>query len=536
MSQSFPCLNPVCAHTFSAAELRAAGALKCPECGSEFQLRSEPTPPVAAPRAKAAPMPSALARSGQVRKPEEKPTKEKPAPPVAKPAPLAKPVASAPLPKTVVASPPEQPPLAMPPQMLPMAVPPHMAAGFAPPVQSSGGSIVSDRVRQRVEKKPWDWHRTAMIGGGVAVGISLLLLFYLILSNLSTEDYGLVGRGYVGRMYNVDRRQEDIFRLTLPEGLWSYNLGIRLGLDNAVVAMTRNEPEVWFAVGAKDYDKRSPRKSELLKDCVTRLESFFGDTLELAEKAENIEFAGQDSQRIEFRGEIKQVIWHGECYMFTHHGVGYQFFIAGPNLEIARDEVARFYAGESKFEIVNKRHGWRAQPPRYITTRGKNAPVAFKTVEGIFEQQIAADEDERGEILLLARTENDNDPNANRKNASILVLALDKAADLNEAMTKAVQHIQERKKVEDIDYNVVPVEGEMQPEFGKPADVGNRRGRILELAVNLKTEPKRYILLAVINEQDKSFVIRCDATWEARQIWREEFIDLLKQFYVNTKS
>ena len=45
-------------------------------------------------------------------------------------------------------------------------------------------------------------------------------------------------------------------------------------------------------------------------------------------------------------------------------------------------------------------------------------------------------------------------------------------------------------------------------------------------------EPKRYFLLAVINDPGIAYVVLCECTWESRQIWRQEFLDLLRSLTV----
>ncbi len=40
--------------------------------------------------------------------------------------------------------------------------------------------------------------------------------------------------------------------------------------------------------------------------------------------------------------------------------------------------------------------------------------------------------------------------------------------------------------------------------------------------------PVRYWVVAVVSEKDKIYVIRCDSSWEHRQMWRDDFQSLLK--------
>ena len=73
---------------------------------------------------------------------------------------------------------------------------------------------------------------------------------------------------------------------------------------------------------------------------------------------------------------------------------------------------------------------------------------------------------------------------------------------------------------------------EGQTEIGTVGDVGNRRGRLIDLKLQFNDEAKRYYLLAVINEPDIAYAILCDCTWESRQIWRQDFLDVLRSLIV----
>jgi len=109
----------------------------------------------------------------------------------------------------------------------------------------------------------------------------------------------------------------------------------------------------------------------------------------------------------------------------------------------------------------------------------------------------------------------------NRKNASVLILALDKKASLKESLTDARAYFDGKKKEEDKNYQTEPI-----TEKGE---------ELLELRLLLGNEPKRYVLLAVADGGAQHFAILCDCTWESRQIWRQDFLDLLRTFQLKKK-
>ena len=70
--------------------------------------------------------------------------------------------------------------------------------------------------------------------------------------------------------------------------------------------------------------------------------------------------------------------------------------------------------------------------------------------------------------------------------------------------------------------------GEGSGELGMLDDVGDRRGRIGDFCMNLDGQPTRMFVLGVVNEAERSIVISCDVVWDNRQIWHQEFHDLVR--------
>jgi hypothetical protein len=327
-----------------------------------------------------------------------------------------------------------------------------------------------------------------------------------------------------GEIRNVRNSDERVFRLKLPRSVWKLDHGIKSGMK-AVVALQRTDPDAWLAVAAKDFGTRKPRNAELVKEGIEHLESYFGESLELSEKAEVKELAGQRAQRLEFKGQLKTVTWWGECYMIAHHGIGYWFYLAAPTREEAQQEMIDLHKDNQGLALIDERRGWREQPPKMESFKGTKLPLALSAPEGVWEKFPAEDQDERGDLFLFGRYLKEKD---NRKNASVLIVLLDKQP-LKEGMKAARTYFEEKKKEEDKDYQVVPV-AEKADGTGTPGEVGDRPGRILDLKLLLREEPKRYQLLAVAEGADRLIAIRCDCTWENRQIWRQDFLDLLRTF------
>ncbi|MBM4071264.1 MAG: hypothetical protein FJ271_20355 [Planctomycetes bacterium] len=365
-----------------------------------------------------------------------------------------------------------------------------------------------------------------LTGGAIAGAYSLRL-------NIGTDDGDAAdaGQGFKGEIRNASNAMELVFRLVVPKTGWQQEQSIGAGLK-AIIALQRAAPDVWLAVAARDYGTSKPRKAELVKEAKERLEHHFGETLEWQEKPDDKDFAGQRAQCYEFTGEVRQVRWHGEVRMFAHHGIGYWFFLAAPSLEEAQLALADLQQDQRGFMLADKRVGWRPQPPRTESYRGAKLPIYLRGLEEVWEKHTRPEDvDERGELFLTGRFLQEKD---NRKNASVLVIALDKKADLKESFQAARMYFENKIKEEDMDNIVSPV-SEKGSALGVTEVIANRPGRRIELKEQRGPQPARYILLAATEAGDHVLAIRCQCTWENRQIWRQDFLDLLGTLQIKLK-
>src|SRR5207253_10147269 len=250
------------------------------------------------------------------------------------------------------------------------------------------------------------------------------------------------------------------------------------------------------------------------------LEQYFPGTLELAERAEPAKLAGGAGQRLLFKGQLNAVTWWGHMYMLAHHGFGYWIYVAAPTKEEAEEGLAKELQGsDNGFFLVTERQGWREQPRKMESFATTSAALTITVPDGVFAKHAAKDQDERGELYLFAKYQKDQD---NRKNADVLVLALEKQNDLKEAMRSAKKYLEDKKQEESKDYKV-EVAGDGQPDLGSTSAVGNYPGRIADYKLLRGDAPVRFWMVAVVNLADNVYAIRCECNWENRQIWREDF-------------
>ncbi len=548
MADQFPCPNPACAHVFSLAALQTAATVSCPRCGFRMQGRGA-APTQVRPTAPAAPLATPV--GGTIITAQLAP----PAPPVT---PRAQPVQPEP-PK----SPPARP---APPRAADIDV--DLVAGPVPvpapprPVSPNNRRLVTvpaAPLRETATSKPAPAGRDGtravlrvliivgvvgmsfcLVSGGlvaILVGfgfssfdeIMSLQAFKNIAKQPSTDH-----TVFMGKARNLKGGEETAFKLLLTKNIWTPDKELKQHLG-ALGAWMNKQDDLWVAVAVKDYGMQKPRDAELVQLGMERLEQHFGDGLELAAKTEAVDFAGPPAQKLTFKGQLGAVRWWGECIMFSHHGFGYWVFVAGPTIEDIQPLENELKNEDTGFSLVTDRKGWREQPPAMETFASADGTLRLTAPEGVWEKSVPANvEFETGTLLLLGRYLKVQD---NTKNAHLQSFTLDQQADLKDAMKQAKDYLEKIKKEQNTGYKLAPVaDGPGKSELGMVDDVGNKRGRVAELMLSLNEAPMRYYLVAVISESNHITVLLCDCNWKSRQIWRQEFLGLLKTLKVSAKG
>jgi hypothetical protein len=506
MADKIPCPNPACTHVFALAQLQGSAAVTCPRCGFRMQGRGGKAPPAAPPVAPAvAPPVGGAVMTAQVVSPPA--AKTKPAQPRTAPTP------PRPAPKIDVS--------------LVTAPPPASPAARTVTLRADGARTL---VRMFVILGVLGFSLCgvptlfilAMTGFGF-FSLEELWSGQLVRNpNVRSGDY----QPFVGNARTQKGGTEKAFKLLLARNSWEADKDLKNHLD-ALGAFVNKQDDLWLAVAVQDYGMQKPRDGELIQSAMERLDRRFGESLELAAKAEPADFAGTPAQKLVFKGTYGAVVWWGECIMFTHHGFGYWLFLGAPAIEDVQPLETELKNKDTGFSIATDRTGWREQPPKTETFVASDNLLTLTAPEGVWDKATAANvEFATGTLVLLGRYLKEKD---NQKNAHLQTFTLDKQGDLKEAMSAAQKYLEDLRKEQNAGYKLGPAnEGSGQSELGVVEDVGNRRGRIAEMMLSLNDQPTRYYLVAVVSEADRATVVLCECNWKSRQIWRGEFLSLLK--------
>jgi DNA-directed RNA polymerase subunit RPC12/RpoP len=395
---------------------------------------------------------------------------------------------------------------------------------FFNPEGTAAGSLVR---RAAKPKKPFNWMRLAIItcAIGFAASIVITAIVSVLWLFLGTEGWGgLSGANADGAIYWYNLKGEKAVKLVLPKDSWEIDKEIYSRFD-ATAAWKRKDDDLWFAVFVKDYGMQKPRDATVLKIAIDKLEGHFGGDMELSAKPEPDKFNELPAQKLQFKGKAGAAIWLGECWMFFKDGVAYWVFIASPDWQKVTDFEEEMPA--KRVFVAVERRGWREQPWPTKTFQSDNGKFAMTAPEGVWDRHDAKNEDQNGLLFLFGKYAAEKD---NRKNAQLLVFTFEKKDDLKAAIVFAREYLDKKEDSENKNIKIVLADDMVkgQTEIGSIEDVGNRRGRVIDLKRLFDGEPKRYFLLAVINDPDTAYGILCECTWESRHIWRSDFMDILR--------
>jgi len=402
---------------------------------------------------------------------------------------------------------------------------------FNPDVEADAGALVRTAARP---KRGFNWVRALIVlfvlgfAGCVVIVVGVLIFMGFGLN--FTKDGGgpstdVRGNIYVGQIRASKSGNEKIYKLALLKEEWEVDRDVASRFD-AHAAWKHKQYDFWFAVVVQDFGVLKPRDAEMLRIGIDKLETFYGDALEMGKKAEPAKIKDLPAQKIQFKGQIKAANWLGECYMFFNNGIAYWLYIASPDwntVEFFADELPK-----KNFFIESERRGWREQPPPMETYASGNAKLTVNVLKGVWEKlPNAKDVDENGTLYLSGKYLREKD---NRKNASMLVITLKKEDDLKATMKAAREYLDAKVKNDNENYKIA-LAAEVsagQTDGGAQENIGNRPGRLVDLKRQFNDEVQRYYLLAVVNEADSSYAILCDCTWDSRQIWRQDFLDVIR--------
>ena len=328
--------------------------------------------------------------------------------------------------------------------------------------------------------------------------------------------------------------QQGNFRINPPGSPWKQDTALQVQM-HVDLAYRRTGPSSAVALAFKDYQTRLPRDAELIDDALGKINIYLTNVeFELKPKGEQ-KLGGRPALALEFTGEDPEhVLVEGECLATAYRGFGYWFFSWGPQDQ--HDNLTAEWANlRQGFALGKLREGWTEAPPKTLTITGNKLPYKLDYAENVWRKEEPDGYDRRADAVLMGYDPKDKEARRGELVAVVQVLDLDKAADLDGAVKEARDHLLEMEKEKQADGDQYSFPGATMevvtdkslPNADNNTDVGAFRGHVTKFDVKKSAEQQKYVVLAVVRQNEDVLAVVCECAWERRDYWEQEFTPLL---------
>jgi hypothetical protein len=326
---------------------------------------------------------------------------------------------------------------------------------------------------------------------------------------------------------SVHRSRNYNYEFTLPVPPWTMDEAARGRLKANLLAMHRTHPDAWLALAARDYGQRSPRESELTDDALARLAGSFAN-LDWEAKPEAA-IGGQRARHLLFQGQVGDRLMRGDAFLLSHQGIAYTILTWAP-AEAAKEVEGELEHVRQGFALLHDRDDWKEPQPTGQTFQGVKASYTLTDPSARWQKwPEPQDADPEADFLLHGRDRDDSE--AVDKMASVLVLVLPAAHDLEAAVTQAKDHLL-RQQQKDHPKTTMGEASPASEQTEQPDRIGKALGRLIQLHIHNGENRERFVILAIVPLKTSVLAIQCECDWKRRASWEKEFRQLLNTLTV----
>jgi hypothetical protein len=268
-----------------------------------------------------------------------------------------------------------------------------------------------------------------------------------------------------------------------------------------------------MAIGAKDYNTRSPRESELENGLTKVLDNLMDKETVSKTELPDKTWMGQEIKGFKFHAQRKKdgTAVDGEAYRFSNKGIGYWFLAWTGENNIFEDMKPEFSELRRHCKLLHLRDDWREKHSAVVPFKGERTNYTILDGEGVWEE----DRDESN--LKFEGAEADKKlklkPEKNKKDAIddafLIVYVLPAGGDpLNVARDFVTQ-----KRIKEIkrggDYNIEFSDVTGQPEGDAIVNPVDHPLTVLRLMSKVKEAKRsnRFHVISAANIDDKIVVV-----------------------------
>jgi hypothetical protein len=318
-----------------------------------------------------------------------------------------------------------------------------------------------------------------------------------------------------------------------PPSPWAIDDDTRAKLGPPVIlAFKRTNPDAYIAIGAKNFETRAPRPSELKSAMDRVLDRVFGEVRQ--EPRAGISFLGQPATHaFKFEAQSKDgPNVAGVCFATSYKGIGY-WYLAWAGEKDAAEQEATFTEIRDKLKLDRYRENWTAtdQP---IRTFGGHA-LSYQVLDGEDmwkepdeKERSAAGEDPNADLLLVAKVKQkrrDFDDEA-----TLLAIILD--GEAGDPLARARKYVEDQQttRVKDADAKLMPafIERTGAPDGDPPSNPVDTPTPVarLQMTVPGASNFSKLLVVSAIKIGDRIVVVEAWCAWKDREVFEAKLMQI----------
>ena len=335
------------------------------------------------------------------------------------------------------------------------------------------------------------------------------------------------------RLDAAARLREHNLSFEPPENPWAQDDDLRARLGSPMIlAYKRTDPEAYMAFGARDYDTREPRLSELRDGLNRPLNNLFED-IRPTEIANATWLGLPVASAFTFRAQTKDgSTVRGLCFAVNYKGIGYWSIAWSAENEAGKQEAA-FESTRGKMKLLDLRENWVAKELPVRPIGGHALRYRVLDSEDIWKEpdskeRTATDVDPKGDLLLTARVKQKG--RDFHEEATLVVLILEDGGGDPLAQGRKYVEDQWTADVKEGSANVTPkfIDRSGPPE-GDPApntvDVTAPVVR-LQMSVPGASSSSKLLVVSAIRLESKVVVVQAWCAWGDRAAFESRLVQI----------
>lgn len=372
--------------------------------------------------------------------------------------------------------------------------------------------------------------------GGFFNSTWFISLFFLLVSGgLIVLYFTIKGGGNPFEFKKSDIYISETFNFQYPQPgePWQLSPAVRDNLQANVFGLMLPGPDqsAWVAMAAQDFERREPRRSEVIGRMHTRLRGYFRNLQ--SQEMENPKWAGQPSVGLYFSGtDPDGSTMEGEAYGMSYRGVAYWFFAWAPQGKF-RELADQFTDLRQRVKLLHYRDNWYPDTSnqKSFSPPSNPKPPGYQVTdtEGFWRESPSTAEDLRelydpfAVYHMTAR-----DPKQRRDSIVIppdlFIYELPEVED--DALAQARAYVEQRLEKEaaaaSSTAEVTEITTPMDPEVPEPNVPMTR----LEVNFSESTDATWFVVVSALKLPDKLVVVdaRCRAL--DRRLWEYSLLQI----------